>query len=180
MSKKNSVARETKMSRILYYDREDQAIIKLAWKSANFIEAKRLAPFLKELIPALKHHGYVKLEEKDRERITFISASTIDRINRHGRGISTTKSGPLLKRQILVRTFADWKENEPGFFEVNLVAHCATNKSGSFLYNLVFTDVATWWVECLLLLSRHERSVIQAIRQAMKLIPFLDSGNRYR
>ena len=60
-------------------------------------------------------------------------------------GISTTRSGLLLKKQIPVRTFADWKENKPGFFEADLVAHCGTNMSGSFLYTLVLTDVATGW-----------------------------------
>ncbi|MCD6122567.1 MAG: transposase family protein [Spirochaetales bacterium] len=177
-SKKNPVAKEIKRSRAYYYGTEDQEIIKLAWSAANFIAAKRLAPFLKELIPALERHGHIKLDEKDRKRIISISASTIDRIlhscrkNRHGRGISTTRSGLLLKKQIPVRTFADWKENKPGFFEADLVAHCGTNMSGSFLYTLVLTDVATGWVECLPLLSRHQGSVIQAIRHAMQLIPF--------
>jgi len=127
-SKKNPVAKEIRRSRAYYYGTEDQEIIKLAWSAANFIAAKRLAPFIKELIPALERHGHIKLDEKDRKRITSISASTIDRIlhscrkNRHGRGISTTRSGLLLKKQIPVRTFADWKENKPGFFEADLVS----------------------------------------------------------
>lgn len=132
----------------------------------EFVASKRLAPFLKELIPALERHGHLKLEDKGREIITFISAATIDRILRahrniqQGRGLSTTKSGTLLKKQISVRTFADWKDERPGFFEADLVAHCGTNMGGSFLYSFVLTDVATGWVECLPLLSRHQGSVI--------------------
>lgn len=37
-------------------------------------------PFLKELIPALVRHGHLKLEGNSREKITTISAATIDRI----------------------------------------------------------------------------------------------------
>ena len=40
------------------------------------------------------------------------------------RGISTTKPGTLLKRQIAIRTFADWTDVQPGFLEMDLVAHC--------------------------------------------------------
>jgi hypothetical protein len=69
----------------------------------------------------------------------------------------------------------------PGFFEADLVAHCGTNTGGSFLYSFVLTDIATGWVECLPLLSRHQGSVIQAIEHAIQLIPFpilgLDTDN---
>lgn len=181
------LSKEIKRTRSHYYDLKDQEIIKLAWSATNFIASKRLAPFLKELIPALEHHGHLKLKDKSRERITTISAATIDRILRphrdkqQGRGLSTTKSGTLLKKQISARTFADWKDEKPGFFEADLVAHCGTNMGGSFLYSFVLTDVATGWVECLPLLSRHQGSVIQALERAMQLIPFpilgLDTDN---
>ena len=140
--------------RVPYYGNEDQETIKLAWAAANFIAAKRLAPFLKELIPVLERHGHLTLNNATREKVTSISASTIDRIlgpqrkRYNGRGISTTKPGFLLKKQIPIRTFADWDENKPGFFEADLVAHCGGNTSGAFLYSLVLTDVVTGWVEC--------------------------------
>ena len=55
--------------------------------------------------------------------------ATADRVLRpfrqknHSRGISTTRPGKLLKRQVPVRAFADWTESEPGFMEADLVAH---------------------------------------------------------
>ena len=164
--------------RVPYYGTEDQEIIKLAWSAANFIASKRLAPFLKELIPALERHGHLNLTDKTRDKIISISAATIDRIlapqrkQINGRGISTTKPGTLLKKQIPIRTFADWTENKPGFIEADLVAHCGGDVSGAFLYSLVLTDVATGWVECLPLLSKHQGMVIQAFGHALKLIPF--------
>lgn len=164
--------------RLPYYVSEDQDIIKLAWSAANFIASKRLAPFLKELIPALERHGYITINDETRNKITSISAATIDRIlepqrkKHNGRGISTTKPGALLKKQIPIRTFADWTENKPGFFEADLVAHCGGDASGAFLYSLVLTDVATGWVECLPLLSKHQGGVIQAFGHALQLIPF--------
>lgn len=186
-SKKDLVKKEIKRPRSCYYGTEDQEIVKLAWSATNFIAAKRLAPFLKELIPVLERHGHISLDEKNRKKIISISAATIDRIlhplrrNKQNRGISTTKSGTLLKKQIPVRTFADWEDKRPGFFEADLVAHCGTNMGGSFLYSFVLTDVATGWVESLPLLSRHQGSVIKALEHAIQLIPFpilgLDTDN---
>jgi len=59
------------------------------------------------------------------------------------RGISTTRSGTLLKKQIPIRTFQDWNETKPGFLEADLVAHCGTQAEGAYLYTLTLTDVAT-------------------------------------
>ncbi len=176
--KKLPVLIEIKRPRPHYYGHEELETLKLAWSAANFISSKRLAPFLKELIPSLERHGHLTLSDQAREKITSISAATIDRLlhpyrgNQYGRGISTTKPGILLKNQIPVRTFTDWKENKPGFFEADLVAHCGSNGGGSFLSTLVLTDVATGWIECLPLLSRHQSGVIRALELAMQLIPF--------
>lgn len=61
------------------------------------------------------------------------------------------RSGKPLKHQVPVRTFSDWNDASPGFFETDLVAHCGTSAEGSFLSRLVLTDVATGWTECLAL-----------------------------
>ena len=96
-------------------------------------------------------------------------------------GISTTKSGKLLKHQVPVRTFTDWNDAAPGFFEADLVAHCGSSAEGSFLYSLVLTDVATGWTECLALPYRSQHVVVQALGHAKQLLPFpllgLDTDN---
>ena len=60
-----------------------------------------------------------------------MSPATVDRALKplreqtKARGISTTKAGTLLKRQIAIRTFADWTDARPGFSKMDLVAHFA-------------------------------------------------------
>lgn len=158
------------------YDTTVQEALKVTWAATNYIASKRLAPFLEELVPSLERHGHLKLTSETRSQLISISPATIDRIlkplrsNTHGK--STTKAGNLLKHQIPIRTFADWEENGPGFFEADLVAHCGWSMEGSFLYTLVLTDVATGWVECLALLHRSKAAVIHALDQAQELIPF--------
>ena len=158
-----------------------------AWTAANFICAKRLVPFLPELVPSLERHGHLQLTDDVRAQLLSISPATADRILRarrkvdHPKGISTTKSGKLLKHQVPVRTFSDWNDASPGFLEADLVAHCGTSAEGSFLYSLVLTDVATGWTECLALPYRSQHVVVQALGHAKQLLPFpllgLDTDN---
>jgi len=67
-------------------------------------------------------------------------------------GKSTTRHGTLLKQQTHIRTFEEWNDAQPGFLEVDLMAHCGTDIEGGYLYTLTLTDVATGWTECLPLL----------------------------
>ena len=160
------------------YGKDVQEALSIAWAATNYIGSKRLAPFLEELVPVLEEHGHLQLSEEARAQLCRISHATIDRILRPlyageaPRGISTTKRGTLLKHQVPVRTFADWNEIQPGFFEADLVAHCGRSVEGSFLHTLVLTDITTAWVECLPLRYRSQHAVIQALDQARRLLPF--------
>jgi hypothetical protein len=87
-------------------------------------------PFLPDLVASLERHGHLAIDSDVRTRLLTMSAATADRIlrdyRRGGRryGVSTTKAGKLLKHQVPLRTFSDWDEVKPGFFEADLVAHC--------------------------------------------------------
>ena len=57
------------------------------------------------------------------------------------KGRSGTEPGSMLKNQIPIRTFADWDEARPGFFEVDLVAHDGGTAAGEYCQTLMLT---TW------------------------------------
>lgn len=159
-----------------------QTALEQTWATANFISARRLVPFLPTLVSVLEHHGHLDLTPDVRAQLLALSPATADRLLEQARklgaprGVSTTKAGTLLKRQIPVRTFADWNEGSPGFIEADLVAHCGEHNTGSFLCTLVLTDVATGWVECQALLYRSSDQVIQGLTRARQLIPFSVQG----
>ncbi|MCA1836659.1 MAG: transposase, partial [Actinobacteria bacterium] len=145
------------------------------WSAANGICAKRLVPFLPELIPTLERHGHLVVTDDVREQLLAISPATVDRLLRPLRqphGLSTTKPGRLLKHQIPIRTFAEWTDVKPGFLEGDLVAHCGGTTDGAFLYTFTLTDIATTWTECLALLHRSQHGVVRALEQARRLFPF--------
>ncbi len=145
-----------------YYGREVQEALASAWLAANGICAKRLVPFLVELIPTLERHGHLSLTDEVREQVLTLSSATADRLLRplrHPHGLTTTKPGRLLKKQI-------------GFLEGDLVAHCGGSLEGAFLYTFTLTDVATTWTECLPLLHRTQHGVVHALQRARGLFPF--------
>ncbi|MBV9852078.1 MAG: hypothetical protein JO250_20625 [Armatimonadetes bacterium] len=94
------------------YDDAVLAALVALWRAANGICAKRLVPFLPELVEALERGGHLSLAPDVRDRLLAMSIATADRLlaperRKDGRGVGTTRPGPLLKRQITVRTFAD-------------------------------------------------------------------------
>jgi hypothetical protein len=169
------------------YTPETQEALVLIWEAASRICSKRLVPFLPEMITAMERYGHLSLSTEVREQLLTISSATVDRLLfpiRQGEkpfGLSTTKPGALLKKQIDIRTFSDWDDEKPGFMEADLVAHCGNYAGGSFVNTLVVTDIATGWTEFEALLFRGQESVLKAIHRIRKRTPFdllgLDTDN---
>jgi len=67
----------------------------------------------------------------------------------HCRGLSTTKPGSLLKKAIPVRTYAHWDDAQPGFIEMDLVAHCGETTAGQYLNTLTVVDLSTGRTDCM-------------------------------
>ncbi|MCC6728165.1 MAG: DDE-type integrase/transposase/recombinase [Chthonomonadales bacterium] len=157
------------------------------WEICGRLCGKRLVAAIPTLLESLLRHGEMSVSEESRQLLCRLSASTIDRLLRPvrrklgWRGRTTTKPGTLLKQQIAVRTFADWDERRPGFFEVDLVAHCGGSGHGDYAYSLNLTDVHTAWTDMEALPNRSQQSVCQAIERVRKRLPFamlgIDSDN---
>ena len=102
----------------------------------------------------LERHGELVLDEQTRGLLLQVSAATIDRKLQpfrqwQGRGRSTTKPSTLSKRSIPVRTLAEWDDAQPGFVEMDLVAHCGETTERQYLNTLTATHITTGWTECL-------------------------------
>src|SRR3989442_5646131 len=159
--------------------------LSVAWAAADRICAKRLVPFLSELVPSLERHGHLTLADEVRDQLLAVSPATVDRLLRPlrapARGAPTTPRGVLLKHQIAVRTFADWSDARPGFMEADLVSHCGGVISGAYLHTLTLTDVATGWTEGLALRVRTQGADEAALDRAPQVLPFpllgFDSDN---
>lgn len=180
---------ERKRRRLPSYGPAEVDLLQLCWLVTDGICAKRLAPFLPELLDRLRRRQALReFPVAVQQRVASMSASTVDRAlkplrerSKARRGISTTKDGTLPKRQIAIRTFADWTDARPGFFEMDLVAHCGWSGAGQFLYTLSMVDVATGWVVCAGLRDKRQETVVHALQRLQAELPFrilgLDSDN---
>ena len=157
------------------------------WATLNGPSGKRLAPFMADVVEALERHGELEVDPEVRAKLLAMSSATIDRALAPERarlrvkGRSGTKPGSILRRQIPIRTFAEWDDARPGFCEVDLVAHDGGTPYGEFCQTLDLTCVATGWTEPRALKNKAQRWVHEAIDEVASSLPFpllgLDSDN---
>lgn len=163
-----------------------QALIKI-WVILDCICGKRLVAILAEVIPILEKHGELALDVTTRKKLLMISAATIDRVlapTRKSvalRGRSGTKPGTLLKRQIPIRTFAQWDNAVAGFVEIDLVGHDGGDAHGDFCQTLDVTDIASCWTETQAVINKAQVWVFDALKAIRAQLPFallgIDSDN---
>ncbi len=147
------------------------------WAASFFACGKRLEAFIPELLPLLVAGGELTVTPFEGELLRSVSSATIDRLlaadrNPQLRGRSTTKAGALLRSQIPVRTFADWTEQEAGFLEVDLVAHCGDTTRGEYLSTLTMTDVLTGWTVLVPMKGKGQQGTVAALETGRKQFPF--------
>lgn len=157
------------------------------WAVSDASCGKRLVPMIPNLVDALERYGEIKLSGREKQLLFSISPATVDRLLTPVRrriqlkGRSATKPGSLLKHQIPIHIFTDWDDQQPGFLEIDLVAHCGEELSGEYINSLDATDIATHWTECAAFIGRSRWFATQAIDRIKDRIPFpllgIDSDN---
>ena len=161
----------------IYDDAVRQALI-ILWEAADRICSKRLKAAQPLLIVAMERHGHLALDADVRQRLLAMSTATIDRLLESARRegfAGRRRRGAInsaLRKSIPIRTFADWKEVKPGFFEIDFVEHCGGVAVGTFVHSLVLTDVASGWTECVALPAREQNLVIEGFAHVRAVLPF--------
>ena len=152
------------------------------WEASDRICGKRLKVMIPTLLPALERHGRLELGAANRARVLAVSAATIDRLLVETKiaaaGGKRRRVGfySAIRREVPIRTFNDWHDPPPGFCEVDMVAHGGTSVAGAFIQTLTMVDVATGWTECLPLVTRDGGLVVEAIKRAQSLFPWIILG----
>lgn len=156
--------------------------LRTLWLAADGICGKRLQPYLPELMKVMEEKKEMRLNRLLRRKLSQISAATIDRMLAHVKrqyqlkGKSTTKPGTLLRSTVVVRTFNDWNDVTPGFFETDLVAFCGETVRGDYVNGLNLTDVATGWVCLEAIMGKGQFRVHQAIDRIRNRLFFFMKG----
>jgi hypothetical protein len=171
----------------LYDEAVRQALIVL-WEASDRICGKRLKALIPLLVGAMEQHGHLALDPTVKQRLLGISAATIDRLLGAAReqalGGRKRRSGvgSAIRKSVPIRTFADWNDPPPGYFETDMVEHCGgTKQDGNFVHSLVLTDIASGWTECVALPVREQTLIVQGFAKVRLDLPFalrgLDTDN---
>jgi hypothetical protein len=152
--------------------------LRTLWIAADGICGQRLQPFIPELMRVLEEKKEIKFSKKLKKRLYSISSSTIDRMLKATKkqyqlkGRATTKPGTLLRSTIAVRTFNDWNDLKPGYFETDLVAFCGESVRGDYINGLNLTDVWSGWVGLGAVMGKGQQRVHDAIDQVKQKLFF--------
>ncbi len=132
------------------YGPEAAAALVPLWEASDRLCGKRLAALLPLLVESLERYGHLSLEPEVRAQVLSMSSATIDRLLMPIRQVSGSniwrrppRAYSAVRRRVPVRTFKGWDDHhEPGWLEIDLVAHCGGRMQGPFLWTLVATDIA--------------------------------------
>lgn len=160
-----------------YYDQEVRAALLILWRAADEICGERLQPFIPALLKKMVECGEIQVTEIVKNKLLKISLGTVKKILTHQKRISTirikgaTRPGTLLKHQIAIR-YGPWDEVDPGFFEMDTVAHCGETLAGDFIYSLDLIDIATGWSEQAAIWGKGERATLLEFKKIEARLPF--------
>nr|AIT42141.1 putative integrase catalytic subunit [Streptomyces sp. CNQ-509] len=133
------------------YDAEVVAALTLCWTILDRPAGKRLAPMLPELVPVLRRHRELSLDDESAELLMSMSAATISRRLAPYRQSSGTaprlRPGSRPRGELPLVTWTEWDHGHPGFFEIAVVRHDGGTAGGSCLLTVAATDIATGWTE---------------------------------
>ena len=160
------------------YDEAARGALTILWEAADRICGKRLKEAIPALLDAMERHGHLHLDDEVRRRLLTMSAATMDRLlkpvreaakqRRRRSGINNT----ALRKSIDVRTFNDWNDPPPGFFEMDMVAHCGKSVAGTHVHSLVLTDIASGWTEAAAMVMREQTLITLTVEEVRKKLLF--------
>jgi len=169
------------------YGYDTLKVLQLIWTLIGEPCGKYLAPIMGDTLATLERFGELepvagRLNKDVRAQLVAMSPATIDRLlkpakdARYPAAKSATRAGTMLRSSIAVRQAMDEMEKEPGFFEIDLVAHCGHTLKGEFAWTLTVTDVFTGWTENRAIKNRAHKWVVEAITVIADRLPYPMAG----
>jgi hypothetical protein len=186
--RKGKPSQQTRKPRGFGYSYDARKVLIEIWSMAGEPSGKYLHPVLGEHLQMLQAHGELervapRLTDEVRAELLSMSAATIDRYLKPTRdarrkltGKSTTKPGNMLRESIPVRPASAPTEAVPGFFEVDLVAHCGHSIEGHYAHTLTATDVHTGWTVPVALPNKAHRWAKENIEYIADTLPYAMTG----
>lgn len=158
------------------YGPEVLGVLKKIWLLSDQLCSKRL----KAAMPLWLQFESDLTEELE-AKLLAISPAQIDRLlkpvraNYPGLRRHLTRPGSLISRQIPVRC-GNEDITEPGYLEVDTVAHGGETCSGDYIWTVTFTDIHTGWTEVRANWNRTAAGILEKVKALEAELPFEIKG----
>ena len=178
---KDSIVGKHIRNRKRIYDGQVEAEKEKIYKVLGGIGSRRIHPLVKTILEKGITFRHIKTDSITEMKVLAMSKSTLDRMIQRVRernaikGISTTRPGVFLKNEIPLR-IGVWEETDPGFSEIDCVAHCGDNAAGQFISTLNSTDIATSWFEAEPVMGKAQERVLAGVSEIKNRLPFTLAG----
>lgn len=165
-----------KRGRKTYYGNDVTHALKYLWEIAHEICAERLYAAKEEYLAPLIRDGMWKSSAEVTGKLRSMSIGTMknriasfDRVVSGG-GRNLTKPSDL-KELIPVRR-GPWQNPDPGFGELDTVAHCGNTAEGLFVHTVQYTDIALTWCFLEAQMGKGKKETVESIQAMEKRSPF--------
>ena len=133
---------------------------------------------MKDMLPIWA--DYVECGDGDKKELKKVSAASIDRLLRDykvkvGKKIRTPKPASAVKAKVEMRV-KSWDTSEPGWTEVDTVAHCGGNMGGDFIWTMTSVEISSGWSEVRAHWNRGQHASFQALEMIWESQPFVLLG----
>lgn len=162
--------------RAVYYTPDVTAALKDLWDISHGLCAERLHTQISEYLRPLIRDRMWKHSDDATGKLRAMSLGTMkerishfDKVVRGG-GRSMTKPSSL-KELIPVRR-GPWQNPDPGYGEIDSVAHCGSDASGFFGYSVQYTDIALTWVFLEAQMGKDKKETTESIERMERRSPF--------
>lgn len=179
-----------KLGRPRVYTAQTEAALAWVWEQYEYPSAERLKDALPEAIRIFTRDGMWQYDEQTTRQLVGMSLGamkvrTTALAKRRGllRGVSTTRSGALLKSVPVF--FGSWAQKGPGHGQVDTVVHSGAKLMGTMAYTVNFVDVATYWQEPVAQFDKTAEATIQSLQTIARRLPWRlkgihpDSGSEF-
>ena len=187
---RSSLDPPVRQGRPLMYTAETEAALAFVWEQYDYPSAERLHPVVCEAIRIFTRDRMWNYDRQATVQLASMSLGAmkvrcVAMAKKRGllRGISTTRSGALLKSVPVF--FGSWKRKGTGYGQVDTVVHSGPKLMGTMVYTVNYVDVATYWQEPVAQLNKGERATTMSLATIQTRLPFPlvglhpDSGSEF-
>jgi hypothetical protein len=158
--------------------------LQVLWNAMNRICSKKM----KAALP-LWLEFYPDASRTVKAQLIQMAPSTIDKkLNPYRgpipKGKSTTRGLKMMMSKIPLKLL-EGEITEPGFTEMDTVAHCGDNIAGSYCHSVTLTDLFSGWTENASVWTKEAEQVQKKIQKLEKRLPFnllgcaVDNGSEF-